>query len=933
MALNVAEVVERARRLEAARGYHQRISDAHRFKIGRNIEFVVAANLCTGCATCYAACPEGAIQITYQDGKGVHEPIVDHSRCTECSVCVAVCPGFELNLSNPPHRPVNPRRHGLIGPYTAIRRAFTTDDEVRDRAASGGMITKTLEHLLDTGGVDGALVTRMSKRDPLDTETYIARSRSDLQESQKSHYCPAPVNRALRDIIWAPKPGERYAYMGLPTHVHGLRFLQQVFPDLREQIRFVFSSFTAHMPTRHATEFMLWANRIPLHEVTAIEYRGGSVPGRCRVNLTRGRVREIPHLHWTYYGHAFPNFFYPLREWTYHDKLSQWADISMGDNWQKWIHEPRGASTVVTRSEEAETLMEEVIASGKAVATVMRARDLVKDQVLLKKCSIQCRYQVWQERKRPVPIYPDGLFDYRKADASTRRFADRVEFSSRRRPWPLMYGVIRFDYWYRKRLPEIPQAIRARRWVWQNRLCRMADRLKEVVRLFLPAPPRTRPRRPPGGVVTIGGYGYRDIGDEAMPHADILYIRQQVGPNIGILMLSPDPAYTKAFHGEDSQLDVLHLDMPARRSRSDLIHWMLYTGLLCFGAVLTRSGIRIRLWGSARTLLDALADSAVLLNVGGGNLNSIIPSELYKKCATYLAARCMGKPVILSGQTIGPFLMNVDRRVARFALNRTQLITFRDQAISRQRLAEIGVCRPKMQDAADDAIDLPYISRSEAAALIEREVGRPWAELANRPVVFLNLKASLNLFKTHEGVSNLDREVRAIAKLADHMVEQHGVRIVFLPTDYCGASDDRVVHEQAMRLVRHPADCFALNVEYTDCQLKGLLALPDFAMGARYHFCVFAAGVLTPFMGVASGLYQRTKLKGLALLSGLPECYLDSELGEMPLETLTQHASRLFEDRARIRAILAKSVPHMTANSRLAVNEVIKIVRSAQPSG
>ena len=82
-------------------------------------------------------------------------------------------------------------------------------------------------------------------------------------------------------------------------------------------------------------------------------------------------------------------------------------------------------------------------------------------------------------------------------------------------------------------------------------------------------------------------------------------------------------------------------------------------------------------------MLDELADADLLFNVGGGNINSVIPAELYRKCTMHLAARAVGIPVVISGQTIGPFTRRTDRLMARMALNGVRMITLRDRGTSR----------------------------------------------------------------------------------------------------------------------------------------------------------------------------------------------------------------------------------------------------------
>ena len=56
-------------------------------------------------------------------------------------------------------------------------------------------------------------------------------------------------------------------------------------------------------------------------------------------------------------------------------------------------------------------------------------------------------------------------------------------------------------------------------------------------------------------VVIIGGFGWKDIGDEAMPQAVIYNLRRTIS-DLEIVMLSPNPAYTAEYHKERSIHDI-----------------------------------------------------------------------------------------------------------------------------------------------------------------------------------------------------------------------------------------------------------------------------------------------------------------------------------------------------------------------------------------
>jgi len=135
--------------------------------------------------------------------------------------------------------------------------------------------------------------------------------------------------------------------------------------------------------------------------------------------------------------------------------------------------------------------------------------------------------------------------------------------------------------------------------------------------------PSSAEKRPK--IVVIGGFGWRDIGDEAMPRADILRFRSAVD-DLDIVMLSPDPDYTEEYHGERSTPDLEGVSWSPESSGRERLKCAVRAMLVLSGAAAHRCGLRLRLWPNARSVLDDLASADVLFNVGGGNLNSVIPS-------------------------------------------------------------------------------------------------------------------------------------------------------------------------------------------------------------------------------------------------------------------------------------------------------------------
>jgi len=298
----------------------------------------------------------------------------------------------------------------------------------------------------------------------------------------------------------------------------------------------------------------------------------------------------------------------------------------------------------------------------------------------------------------------------------------------------------------------------------------------------------------------------------------------------------------------------------------------------------------------------------------------------------YLTARAFRVPVVLSGQTIGPLNNRRDSRYARRVLSKAQLITLRDIGTSRSRLHALGVRGPVVLETADDAIDLPAVSKDQALSALYKEEGSLQEHGLPELLVAMNLKGSLRLYKDPTAKdSELDHEIEVMAGLADRLIDHYGATLLLIPTGYGVTTDDRDLHRRLVSMVRSPESIVPITGEYTAPLLKGLIALCDFAVGIRYHFCVFAASSTVPFLGMASGIYQRTKLKGLADLCDLPDAYYPEDLATADVGSVWKHLVSCMSIRETTKAHLLARIPVLVRRSQKSTDHAIGILRAKYP--
>ena len=294
----------------------------------KSIIDAVKRGMCCKCGNCVAACGESAL------GFSEAGPfLVEREKCTGCGNCVMVCPAIKT-LDKPE----------IVGCYAA----FSKDREVRWNASSGGFVTQLLVDLLVDDIIDAAIVCDY-RDDALKPQAVIATTREDIVSAASSKYCPVPMNIVLKDI-----PVGRYAFVGLPCHIKGLRLRQKIDPQIREMIKLTVGLFCNHTPDFNATKYLLQNLRIDQQDVQRIRYRGQGWPGIMQIVLKDGQVVQIENAWKTGFG----KYFVPKACSSCTDMFSDYADVSVGDPWLKeYEFDTQGTTLAMIRDHHTEDLV------------------------------------------------------------------------------------------------------------------------------------------------------------------------------------------------------------------------------------------------------------------------------------------------------------------------------------------------------------------------------------------------------------------------------------------------------------------------------------------------------------------------------------------------------------------------------------------------
>ncbi len=292
--------------------------------------------------------------------------------------------------------------------------------------------------------------------------------------------------------------------------------------------------------------------------------------------------------------------------------------------------------------------------------------------------------------------------------------------------------------------------------------------------------------------------------------------------------------------------------------------------------------------------------------LGGGGI-------LYDADArTYLrevqVAEELGIPVILYAVGAGPLKDPVIQKDVRRILQKVKRITVRDR-VAKQVLEGIG-------------LEKEVLVTADPALLLEPE---PIAADALKNEIPPTDRRLVGISVREPGVAAPDIHPEhyhaLLADTADFMIDRFDANIVFVPMER-KVLDLQQSHSVMSRMLR-PQYASVLRGDYTPGQILSLMGKMDFAVGMRLHFLIFAA-----LQGVAFvALPYSPKVQGLLDEFGMemPPFHLVSA------GRLIAHIDESWDNRARIRAHIQKTVPELCRRAHQSHQQLVEVLRENKP--
>lgn len=243
------------------------------------------------------------------------------------------------------------------------------------------------------------------------------------------------------------------------------------------------------------------------------------------------------------------------------------------------------------------------------------------------------------------------------------------------------------------------------------------------------------------------------------------------------------------------------------------------------------------------TSYQAVKHADCLLVSGGDLLAGYGLDAMRQHSFLALAAAAMRVPTMVFAHSFNPYKTAVELDFARFFLNQVSLITVRE-SLSLEYLKSIGIKTPLLL-SADPAFWLEPANEMRSEQILAKE-GIP------STVRLAGISASTGMARYVEGA--YERYTSALAELADHLGEQHGLHILMIPHvigERRLGGDDRVACREVIQKMRSPQFAHSIEGEYNAQELKALISRCQIFTGSRMHSAVAASSSLVPTIGLA----------------------------------------------------------------------------------
>jgi len=264
-----------------------------------------------------------------------------------------------------------------IGAHREAYFSYAVDENIRARAASGGVVTAILGRLLRDGQVDGALVVRsFVSEGVVQSEFFIATTIDELASAQGSKYMPVYFRDA---VLLIRQFSGRLAVVLLPCDARALSRLRSDDADIDRKIAFVITLFCGHNSERALTDGIIRRHQRGHGELRGFRHRVGHWRGKMQMEFADGTKINRPFQEFSDYQNLF--LFAERKCHACFDHTGYYGDLAAGDIWTAHMKStPIKHTALITRTPRASQFVEQSLKDGIICGYRVGIRDVCDGQ-------------------------------------------------------------------------------------------------------------------------------------------------------------------------------------------------------------------------------------------------------------------------------------------------------------------------------------------------------------------------------------------------------------------------------------------------------------------------------------------------------------------------------------------------------------------------
>lgn len=259
-----------------------------------------------------------------------------------------------------------------------------------------------------------------------------------------------------------------------------------------------------------------------------------------------------------------------------------------------------------------------------------------------------------------------------------------------------------------------------------------------------------------------------------------------------------------------------------------------------------------------RSIVAEIEKADLVFDMGHGALNDVFSP--FMVCFVYFIAGKLGKPLFISGQSIGPLWRQSSVRMLQTTLPMAHTVGLRDVGVSREILTnQVGLseAQVRMVEVGDDTLDLePVAPDWEAIPPRLRDIIRSREFIA---VQWRGTDYSQEMRQTQQLVP--------FVELIETLHQVTKLPVVFVPLSWEPNGDVLI----AARIQDYLGGQIPFHVLWNYLgapETKYILGLARFGVGLSYHFHVFSLAQGVPTLALYTNAYYEIKLKGACAAFG-----------------------------------------------------------------